>query len=172
MPSLTAARLLNQQVRLGPAGSKAALADEQMPDLTAAAAQLGVSEEALQAALGDPSQGPPDFAAAAQQIGVTESDLMAVLGMAEGDMPPAGQPPTNQQGGPGGRQVPDLAAAAGQLGVTEEALQAALGDPSQGPPDFAAAAQALDVTESDLLAALGVPVGGPPPSGQPPANSP
>ena len=68
---------------------------QQMPDLATAAAQLGVTEEALMAALGDPSQGPLDFAAAAAALGVTEADLMAALGIAEGGMPPAGQPPTN-----------------------------------------------------------------------------
>ena len=48
------------------------------PDLTAAAAQFGVSVEALQAALGPP---PPDLAAAAQQLGVTEAVLRAALGL-------------------------------------------------------------------------------------------
>ncbi len=70
--------------------------NRQPPDLAAAAGQLGVSEDALRSALGDPSQGPPNFAAAAQHLGITESDLMAALGIAEGGMPPAGQsPPTN-----------------------------------------------------------------------------
>ena len=50
------------------------------PDTAAAAAQLGVTEEALIAALGDPAQGAPDFAAAAEALGVTEADLMAALG--------------------------------------------------------------------------------------------
>jgi hypothetical protein len=63
----------------------------QRPDLAAAAAQLGVSEEALRVALGDPRQGPPDFAAAAQQLGITEEELIAALGM-----PPAKQQPTRQ----------------------------------------------------------------------------
>jgi hypothetical protein len=64
---------------------------DQHPDLAAAAAQLGISEEALREALGDPRQGPPDFAAAAQQLGITEEELIAALGV-----PPAGQPPTRQ----------------------------------------------------------------------------
>ena len=51
----------------------------QMPDLAAAAATLGVTEEALIDALGDPNQGPPDFAAAAETLGVTETDLMNAL---------------------------------------------------------------------------------------------
>ena len=69
-------------------------------DLAAAAAQLNVTEEALQAALGDPNQGPPDFAAAAQALGVSEADLLAALGM-----PADGQPPTGGQR-PGGGQPP------------------------------------------------------------------
>ena len=64
----------------------------QAPDLATAAIQLGVTEEALQAALGDPTQGPPDFAAAAQALGVTESALIDALGSPADAMPPAGQP--------------------------------------------------------------------------------
>jgi len=56
---------------------------------------LGVTEEALQAALGDPSQGLPDFAVAAQALGVTESDLIGALGVPAGGLPSIGQPPTN-----------------------------------------------------------------------------
>ncbi|RME66394.1 MAG: hypothetical protein D6790_00225, partial [Caldilineae bacterium] len=57
-------------------------------DLASAAQTLGVSEEALQAALGDPQQGPPDFAAAAEALGVSESDLMDALGIPANGMPP------------------------------------------------------------------------------------
>ena len=71
----------------------------QIPDLAAAAEQLGVAEEELEAALGDPSQGPPDFAAAAAELGVTEAELMDALGTAEGGMPPGGQPPTGRSEG-------------------------------------------------------------------------
>ena len=67
----------------------------QMLDYAAAAAALGMSEDDLTAALGDAVQGPPDFAAAAATLGVTEADLMDALGIAEGGMPPGGQPPTN-----------------------------------------------------------------------------
>jgi len=149
-------------------------------DLATAAAQLNVTEEALQAALGDPSQGQPDFAAAAQALGVSEADLLAALGMSADGQPqrPDGGQPLARQGADGGQQ-PDFAAAAAQLGVTEEALQAALGDPSQGQPDFAAAAQTLGVSEADLLAALGMPADGQPPTGgqrpgggKPPTNRP
>jgi len=72
---------------------------QQGPDLAAAAAQLGVTEEALQVALGDPSQGPPDFAAAAEALGVAEADLLTALGVPANGQPPAGQ-------GPGGGQPP------------------------------------------------------------------
>jgi hypothetical protein len=64
-------------------------------DLAAAAGKLGVSEEALRAALGDPSQGRPDLAAAASQLGVTEQELAAALGLPAGGPAPdaGGQPP-------------------------------------------------------------------------------
>jgi len=159
----------------------------QQLDFAAAAEQLGVTEEALQAALGDPSQGQPDFAAAAEVLGVTEEGLLAALGVptdgqpSTDGQPPAGQAPGGQGGqgdnqGPGGGQQLDFAAAAEELGVTEEALRDALGDPSQGAPgqgvpDFAAAAEALGVSEADLLAALGIPADGQPPTGgQPPSG--
>jgi hypothetical protein len=58
-------------------------------DFTSAAAELGVTEQALREALGDPSQGRPDFAATAQQLGITESELVAALGIPEGILPPA-----------------------------------------------------------------------------------
>ncbi len=67
--------------------------DQQHPDLAAAAVELGVAEEALMAALGDPAQGPPDFAAAAQQLGVTEAEMLAALDATVGMLPPAGGPP-------------------------------------------------------------------------------
>lgn len=47
------------------------------PDLTAAAAQLGVTVEQLQQALGSP---PPDLQAAAAQLGVTVEQLRQALG--------------------------------------------------------------------------------------------
>ena len=46
------------------------------PDLSEAAAALGVTEEALRSALGGP---PPDFEVAAEALGVTVEELMAVL---------------------------------------------------------------------------------------------
>lgn len=68
-------------------------AEQQIPDLAAAAAVLGITEETLQAALGDPSQGKPDFAAAAAALGVTEADLMAALGIPADGAPRGQQPP-------------------------------------------------------------------------------
>lgn len=56
-------------------------------DLASAASTLGVSQEALRAALGEPGQGKRDFAAAAAQLGVTEQILTDALGI------PAGGPP-------------------------------------------------------------------------------
>ena len=46
------------------------------PDLTEAAAELGIELDALRAALGD---GPPDFEAAAETLGLSVDALMAVL---------------------------------------------------------------------------------------------
>lgn len=58
------------------------------PDFAAAAAILGVTEQALQNALGAP---PPNFAAAAQTLGVTEQALQEA--MAAGGGAPRGAPP-------------------------------------------------------------------------------
>jgi hypothetical protein len=48
------------------------------PDFAAAAAELGISEESLMNALGNPGQ-RPDFAAAASVLGVSEAELMEAL---------------------------------------------------------------------------------------------
>lgn len=48
------------------------------PDLAAAAAKLGITEQALRDALGPP---PPDFAAAAAKLGITEAALREALGV-------------------------------------------------------------------------------------------
>jgi len=63
--------------------------DRPQIDFAAAAAQLGVTEDALRAALGAP---PPDFDAAAAQLGVTVDELIAALGIPAGG-PQGGQPP-------------------------------------------------------------------------------
>ena len=69
---------------------------QQHPDFAVAAAELSLTEEALQAALGNPSQGPPDFVAAAATLGVTEKALLAAMGTAgDGGPMPGGQPPMN-----------------------------------------------------------------------------
>jgi hypothetical protein len=62
-------------------------------DFVSAAAQLGVTEDALRAALGAP---PPDFDAAAAELGVTVEELIAALGI------PAGGPPQPPAGAPQG----------------------------------------------------------------------
>ena len=70
---------------------------QEMPDLAAAADELGVTQEELEAALGDPGQGSPDFAAAAAELGVTEEVLMEALGVsASGSPNGGGQPPADQ----------------------------------------------------------------------------
>lgn len=48
-----------------------------MPDFSAAAQALGISEEALIEAVG--IGGPPDFDAAAEMLGISRDDLMAVM---------------------------------------------------------------------------------------------
>ncbi|MBW8011428.1 MAG: DUF1566 domain-containing protein [Chloroflexi bacterium] len=53
-------------------------------DLATAAATLGVTEEALAAALGDPSQGQPDIRAAAEILGVSQEALETALGIPVG----------------------------------------------------------------------------------------
>ena len=58
-----------------------------MPDFAAAAEALGITEEALMSALGDPSQGQPDFAAAAATLGITEEALIEALGISAGGPP-------------------------------------------------------------------------------------
>jgi hypothetical protein len=65
-----------------------------MPDFSAAAEKLGITEDALIAAMGEPGQGPPDFAAAAEALGISEAELIEALGMPEGGMPPRGDQPS------------------------------------------------------------------------------
>lgn len=50
-----------------------------MPDLTAAAKKLGITEDALRAAFGTTM--PPDLASAAKNLGVTEAVLLDALGL-------------------------------------------------------------------------------------------
>lgn len=50
-----------------------------MPDLSEAAAQLGVSEEALALALRNAGGPPPDFDKAAEALGVSTAELEAAL---------------------------------------------------------------------------------------------
>jgi hypothetical protein len=79
----------------GEGGSGGQEGQQGAPDLAAAAAVLGVTEEELEAALGGP---PPDFAAAAAILGVTEEALMAALGVSGEGQPGGDQPP--QESGP------------------------------------------------------------------------
>uniref|UniRef100_A0A540VJD1 YHYH protein n=1 Tax=Litorilinea aerophila TaxID=1204385 RepID=A0A540VJD1_9CHLR len=80
----------------GPAGGPGQGGRPPQIDLAAAAEKLGVTEDALRAALGDPQQGPPDFAAAAQALGVSEETLLDALGILAGAPPANGQPPVGQ----------------------------------------------------------------------------
>lgn len=86
-------------------------------DLAAAAKALGVTEEELRNALGDPQQGPPDLAAAAEQLGLTVEELEEVLkppqdGPSGDGCPPGceqipnGDHPSGGQQPPGGGQPP------------------------------------------------------------------
>jgi len=112
--------------------------------LTAAAAELGVSEAELRDALGLPEQPiQPDLAGTAAQLGTTEADL-------RNDLRSSIQP------GPGRRgRRPDLAAVAQQYGVSTEMLLSALGLPTERPqPNLTAAANQLGVSEDALRNAL------------------
>lgn len=131
--------------------------------LAAAAAQLGVSEADLKAALGMPAERPqrPDMAAVAAQLGVAETDLRETL---RNTMHHA-----RQQRQAGDRPNPSqmLTDAASQLGVSEIALRSALGLPeAMSRPDLAAAAAQLGVSEAELTAALRSHRGGPMPRRQ------
>jgi hypothetical protein len=57
-------------------------------DLASAAVQLGLNEEQLKAALGDPGQGPPNLRKAAARLGVSVEVLASALGV-PGGAPPA-----------------------------------------------------------------------------------
>lgn len=57
------------------------VAQGDMVDLADAAALLGITEDELIAALGDPEAGLPDFAATAELLGITEVELLAAMGM-------------------------------------------------------------------------------------------
>ncbi|MEA2003061.1 MAG: DUF1566 domain-containing protein [Actinomycetota bacterium] len=56
--------------------------------LAEAAAMLGVTEDDLAAALGDPNSGPPDFDAAAAALGLPVEDLMEAIGPAPAESRP------------------------------------------------------------------------------------
>ena len=64
-------------------------------DWAAAAEKLGVTGEALKAAVGDIEEGRPDMEAAAATLGVTAEELMEALGFTGG--PPQGNPPEGTQ---------------------------------------------------------------------------
>lgn len=69
----------------GPGGqtSPGGPSDQKQVDLSAAAATLGITEDALKTALGDPTQGQPDFAVVAQRLGISEAELLAALGITQ-----------------------------------------------------------------------------------------
>ncbi len=61
-----------------PGGAQAGNQPAGQPDLAAAAAKLGISEQVLREALGPP---PPDLAAAAARLGISVETLRAALGV-------------------------------------------------------------------------------------------
>jgi len=150
--ALFALSLLTVGVLAQPAG-RSGRPDHCGPDLAAAAETLGIAEDALKDALGDPQAGPPNFAEAAETLGISEDALIEALG----------KPPAGREGGREGEKMDrpklDLAAAAEALGVTEDALKEALGEPGS-PIDFESAAETLGVTVEQLMEALGIPEGG------------
>ncbi|MFH7245271.1 MAG: hypothetical protein ACHWZW_20730 [Spirulina sp.] len=113
-----------------------------------AAAELGVTEDALRSALGVPDQRPerPDLATAAAELGTTEDELRETMHnfMQTQRQERQGQGP---QAGP-----PDFTALAQQYGVSEAEFRRIMGIPDR--PDFAAAAAQLGVSEDALREAL------------------
>ena len=95
-PSSTTEGTTSQATNEQPAQGQNQANGQERPeiDLASAAAQLGVTEEALKAALGAP---PPDLAAAATTLDVTEEALIAALGIPAGGPRNGGggQPSTN-----------------------------------------------------------------------------
>lgn len=75
-------------------------------DLADAAKQLGVTEDALLAALGEPGQGPPDLQAVADTLGLTLEEISAVLDMQGGGPPQGGGNGGPPQGGGNGGPPP------------------------------------------------------------------
>ena len=67
------------------------------PDFAAAAVKLGIPEQVLMTALGDPHQGPPDFATAATALGVTEAELLDALSVSPNNNPPQGKHTPNEK---------------------------------------------------------------------------
>ncbi|UUX91980.1 Lcl C-terminal domain-containing protein [Methanoplanus endosymbiosus] len=63
----------------GEQGSSDSGEEHEMPDLTAAATELGITEEELKAAMGEPGQSSPDFATVAVTLGITEAELTDAL---------------------------------------------------------------------------------------------
>ncbi|MCT8336724.1 hypothetical protein FKB36_04250 [Methanoculleus sp. Afa-1] len=70
-------------------------------DFASAAVALGVTEEELRAALGEPGQGRNIFADAAATLGVSEKELIEALGVLEG-MGEGGMPGGMENGTPPG----------------------------------------------------------------------
>lgn len=62
----------------------AASEDMEVKSIEDVAAALGVTDEELKAALGDPSQGAPDYAEAAEQLGVSAGKLEELMKMLTG----------------------------------------------------------------------------------------
>ncbi|NMF84595.1 hypothetical protein [Nodosilinea sp. P-1105] len=115
--------------------------------LAEAAAQLGVTEDALRSALGIPAERPqrPDLATAAAQLGTTETELRDSLCNAIREHRESRQPGT-----PG--SPPNFTTLAQQYGVSEAEFRQIMGIPNR--PDLAAAAAQLGVTEEALREAL------------------
>ena len=106
-------------------------------DYAKAATTLGVTEDALKAAMGNPGtpKEKPDTTALATKLGVTEDALKTAM--------------ESQQG------KPDNAALAAKLGISEDKVKEAMGTPGQnGTGMFTDAAKKLNITEDALKAAL------------------
>ena len=68
----------NQKEQMGPPQQGG---DQVQIDFAAAAETLGVTEDVLKEAMGDPRDGRPDFTKIAETLGVTEEELITALGL-------------------------------------------------------------------------------------------
>ncbi len=131
-----------------------ATANPQLDAIVAgAAAELGIAEADLRAAIGTP-EGRPDFETAASQLGITTEALQTAWRNnrpADAAAGAAGQANGAAGGGNAGGRAAMIAGVAAELGISEDAVNNAFGE---GRPDIPSAAAALGVSEEALQSAV------------------